>query len=122
MGKDLTNAKVEFQTHVVDIRGVLCARIVHGEDEFGNDLVFILETGYTSDDYNEFLNKLSNINYDSGYGCQNLFGIIWYKNGNFSQRGEYDGSEWWEYIECPTIPDDVRRLDKERDEKLNQIL
>ena len=42
--------------------------------------------------------------YDSGYGTQELFGVIWYSDGSHSRRGEYDGSEWWEYVPTPEVP------------------
>jgi len=42
--------------------------------------------------------------YDSGYGWQELFGIVWYTDGTWSERGEYDGAEWWEHKVCPDIP------------------
>lgn len=45
-----------------------------------------------------------NVNYNSGYGSQHLFGTIWYEDGTWSDRGEYDGSEWWEHRECPPLP------------------
>ncbi|MBV1929832.1 MAG: hypothetical protein KUG81_10025 [Gammaproteobacteria bacterium] len=41
--------------------------------------------------------------YHSGYGGQNLFCYIWYKDGTWSERGEYDGSEWWEHQERPKL-------------------
>jgi len=41
---------------------------------------------------------------DDGYGCQELVGNIWYTDGTWSERGEYDGAEWWEYKKCPEIP------------------
>ncbi len=41
--------------------------------------------------------------YDAGYGAQNLFGTIWYKDGTWSTRGEYDGSEWWTHHRRPEI-------------------
>lgn len=44
--------------------------------------------------------KVANRKYDNGYGCaevdQNLKIVM--KNGDYFIRGEYDGSEWWEYI------------------------
>jgi hypothetical protein len=43
--------------------------------------------------------------YHSGFGSQYLFGTIWYADGTWSSRGEYDGSEWWEYNKCPPIPE-----------------
>ena len=39
--------------------------------------------------------------YDSGYGGQRLFGYIWYAYGTWSEREEYDGSEWWAHKKCP---------------------
>lgn len=42
--------------------------------------------------------------YDNGYGGQCLTGTIWYTDGTWSERGEYDGSEWWEHKERPHLP------------------
>jgi hypothetical protein len=27
------------------------------------------------------------------------------------ERGEYDGSEWWEHNKCPKIPEGLKRED-----------
>lgn len=48
----------------------------------------------------EVLPKLD-FRYDDGYGGQELFGHIWYADGTWSDREEYDGSEWWAYRKCP---------------------
>lgn len=118
-----TNAKDEFLRHISN-REVLCAQIQKGED-YGDDnnqpSVFNLTTGWTKEDWNQFLSDLD-FEYDSGYGGQNLFGTIWYVDGTWSDRGEYDGSEWYEYHICPQIPKELDRLDKVREKKLNQIL
>jgi hypothetical protein len=45
-----------------------------------------------------------NFVYDSGYGSQCLHGTIWYADGTWSDRGEYDGSEWWQNHVCPPLP------------------
>jgi hypothetical protein len=42
--------------------------------------------------------------YYSGYGGQTLFGTIWYTDGTWSTRGEYDGSEWWDHKTRPDVP------------------
>lgn len=47
---------------------------------------------------------LSKIEYDAGYGSQELSGTIWYTDGTWSERVEYDGSEWWAYRCRPEIP------------------
>jgi len=54
------------------------------------------------DNWADFLASLDFI-YDAGYGGQELYGTIWYTDGTWSERGEYDGSEWWEYKKCPEI-------------------
>jgi len=55
----------------------------------------------------EFLQAL-NFEYDNGYGGQNLFGIVWFTDGTWAERGEYDGSEWWEHRKCPEIPEGLK--------------
>ena len=44
---------------------------------------------------------LLDFEYSSGYGGQELYGYIWYKDGTWSDRGEYDGSEWWQHQRRP---------------------
>lgn len=77
-------------------------------DEIDEYDYFYLFKNYTEDEYVEFLERL-NFNYDSGYGIQMLFGNIWFediktKNIVWADRGEYDGSEWWELHLCPEEP------------------
>jgi len=114
------NARQEFINHV-GFRKVLCAQIKHGDGYDDDSKVFNLTTGSTEEDRTQFLNDLD-FDYDNGYGGQNLFGTIWYEDGTWSDRGEYDGSEWYEYHICPPIPKELNRLDKVREQKLNQIL
>ena len=40
--------------------------------------------------------------YDNGYGGAEVHLIyIIFKDKSWLQRGEYDGSEWWDYMKCP---------------------
>lgn len=65
--------------------------------------------GYTIGEYDEFLQKLD-FDYDAGYGGQELYGIVWLMEENtWLERGEYDGSEWWHYQECPPIPKELKK-------------
>lgn len=115
------NLKVEFLNHVQgrellpmhDI--LLCASISHRDNDY------CLTTGYTEYDLEDFL-KTIDFEYDNGYGGQEIFGMIWYKDGTWSNRAEYDGSEWWSHNKCPDVPSYLIRIDKEREEKLNKIL
>jgi hypothetical protein len=98
------NAKAEFLRHIKD-RKVLCADMSHQDCwHYGPSSEFKLPVSYTQEQYDEFLNLLD-FEYNDGYGGQELYGTIWYKNGTWSDRGEYDGSEWWEYQSCPGIPE-----------------
>jgi hypothetical protein len=120
------NAKEEFLSHVGS-KKLLCAKIQKGDDYGANAFgssdssVFNLTTGWGVEDWSKFLTDLD-FEYDCGFGGQNLFGTIWYADGTWSDRGEYDGSEWWDYHYCPQIPVELDRKDKVREQKLNQIL
>jgi len=50
---------------------------------------------------------LLDFEYNSRYGEQKLYGYIWYADGTWSVRGEYDGSEWWEHIVRPPMYRDI---------------
>jgi hypothetical protein len=95
----MTNAKAEFLRHVGE-RQVRCAVIrVDADYEFQDHAQ--LPPGYTQEEYDAFLEALD-FDYDSGYGSQELDGKIWYQDlGAWSERGEYDGSEWWAFKACP---------------------
>jgi len=65
--------------------------------------IFNLREGYTLEDLEVFLNKLKSIHYDEGYGTQYLYGTIWFNDGTWADRGEYDGFEWWQHHACPSV-------------------
>lgn len=100
-----TNAKDEFLAHV-GTRPILCAKLVFEQDDI-NERRYTLPVGYTQEQYDYFLLKI-NRKYDAGYGGQELFGTIWYKDGTWSDRGEYDGSEWWQHQVCPEVPEELQ--------------
>tara|TARA_R110000822_G_scaffold265188_1_gene389168 strand:+ start:182 stop:472 length:291 start_codon:yes stop_codon:yes gene_type:complete len=91
----MTNAKVEIIGHV-NGKDVELIRIVFGKSYGSKQQLFI------NGSLNEVLERLD-FEYDNGYGGQELFGYIWYKDGTWSHRGEYDGSEWWEYMVRPDL-------------------
>ena len=46
-----------------------------------------------------------NTNYDNGYGSIKISGILKVVGKDWwLERGEYDGSEWWEYKTMPIRP------------------
>ena len=112
---DMANAKQELLGALEKVKGVIkCATIKRDRGYWDDDGIYtsspaiLLKEGYTPAEYEEFLEKL-NFEYDNGYGGQILHGIVWLMEDNtWIERGEYDGSEWWVYRECPSIPGDLK--------------
>lgn len=107
-----TNALQEFKQFISVVSGsadIACASINHVDmwnTEIAHECILPLE--YTQEQWDDFLKELD-FTYDSGYGGQELFGTIWFTNGTWATRREYDGSEWWEYHSCPEIPKHLRQ-------------
>ncbi len=99
------NARQEFLEHTRN-KQVLCAEIGKGIYWANPEYLWKLTVNHTQEDLHKFLNFLD-FDYDCGFGGQNLFGTIWYTDSTWSSRGEYDGSEWWNYNECPEIPESL---------------
>lgn len=103
------NAKTEFLQEV-GTKEVLCAHLyfdfISYELEKEINHHFYLKKGYTEADYQAFLNSIDE-SYDEGFGGQELFGYIWYTDGTWSERYEYDGAEKWDYKSCPKIPNEL---------------
>lgn len=78
------------------------------DDDYVKPAPIHLKERYTPEEYKEFLQKL-NFEYDAGYGGQELFGMVWLMEDNtWLERSEYDGSEWWSYRYCPSIPIELK--------------
>lgn len=64
------------------------------------DIMFI---GSSDDKYrinwNDFIN-ISDFDYDNGYGCIEIASnlIVYFKDGTYLFRNDYDGSEWWQCV------------------------
>jgi hypothetical protein len=96
----MANAKNELLLFVKD-RKVIAAVI--GEKSIlkdGSNAKFSFRQG---DNWDTFL-ELLDFGYDSGYGSQKLFGVLWFEDGSWGDRRQYDGSEWWELYSRPDIP------------------
>lgn len=50
---------------------------------------------------------LLGFDYNNGFGNQKLEGTVWFEDGTWAERAEYDGSEWWEHRICPPLPKDA---------------
>lgn len=110
----MKSADQEFENHVEDVKEfnpeikIILALIF----DKNKHLIAHLDLNYSDKGYKRFIQKL-NFEYDSGYGGQNLFGYIWYDDGTWSEREEYDGSEWWAYKKAPIFNDIFKKLWKQ---------
>lgn len=110
-----TNAKQELLRTVYVVK-MKCAKITYNPcclwEVYGDNAPpsksIILKENYSDQDFTDFLEDL-NFDYDAGYGGQELYGTIWLDDGTWYTRGEYDGSEWWQYHCCPSIPEELER-------------
>ena len=112
----MTNAKEELQGILERTKSVIkCAYITttrfnywDDHDNYVEPAPILLKEGHTPAEYEEFLQKLD-FEYDSGYGGQELHGTVWLvEEHTWLERGEYDGSEWWEYMKCPKVIDELK--------------
>ena len=90
---------------------IKCAMISVCTEKYNDDTDTVnveaeLKVGFTKADYDNFIKKLD-VEYDDGYGSQELFGTVWLKDGTWMDRGEYDGSEWWNHQVCPDVPKEL---------------
>ena len=102
------NAKAEF-IEAAKGKTVLCADIAHFLDGYSRNVKYILlPRDYTPAEYDAFLQSLD-FEYDAGFGLQEIYGIIWYTDGTWSSRHEYDGSEEWRQRQVPVIPEYLKK-------------
>jgi hypothetical protein len=101
----MINAKSEFLATVRD-KAVKCVDI----DRYSDGTKSILKIGHTEEEYQSFLATLD-FEYNAGYGWQEVYGIIWFEDGTWMTRWEYDGSEGWEYHTVPEIHDGLKPVD-----------
>jgi len=114
-----TNAKLELERHLASVDKEIVAIEIYLEEylyltqeETENGSWGKIRTVGTS--FSDVADWLD-FHYDAGYGIQQIFGNVWYSDGSFCERREYDGAEWWMHNECPKIPEDITRIGKNGD-------
>lgn len=93
------NARTELERMVGALQ-VKYGRIVIGKS-YADPPIRLEVRFYNHGEYLAMLPAL-NVEYDDGWGGQWLFGIVVFSDGTWLERGEYDGSEWWEHKQLPT--------------------
>jgi hypothetical protein len=99
----MVNALSEYISHIGS-KKVIAAYLEYSPLYLESPKVIPLKVNYSQIDYKDFLWELD-FNYDNGFGWHCLDGHIWYADGTWSERKEYDGSEWWEYKSIPEMPE-----------------
>lgn len=102
----MINAKNEFLNHLNGTPRVKAAVIYKDSWRTSEKEKAVLKVDHSDEDYLRFLQDLD-FEYDDGFGSQELYGTIWFEDGTWSERGEYDGSEWWEHKSCPKIDEQL---------------
>jgi len=99
----IINALAEFVDHIQN-RHLRCVDITYDN---WTDRKIQLRLGYSQEERAKFLEFL-NFNYDNGFGHQYIYGTIWYMDGTWSTRKEYDGQESWQHNTLPEIPAELQ--------------
>ena len=89
-----------------DIKFAFIEHITYGwkldeEDKDDEIVKLFLPSKRTSEDEFKFITELDKIDYDNGYGIQELFGVVVFNDGTWLNRWEYDGSEGWQRNSIP---------------------
>ena len=104
------NAKQELLSKLDEtFLSIKCASI-RIERTYGVTKQIRLPLDYSPEQYEEFLSALD-IEYNNGFGGQQLFGRVWLTNDAWLERGEYDGSEWWNVKKLPNIHEELFNKD-----------
>lgn len=69
-----------------------------------NDIIYIGDLEGNCCTWQEF-EVMSDFDYNDGYGGAEVLTdlVIIFNNGTWLERGEYDGSEWWDCKKCPEV-------------------
>lgn len=116
------NAYKELFDRIDDVQKYIDAINWAYVDCYGTHL--ILPSNRTKEDETAFIEGLKTIDYDDGYGTQELFGTITFKNGTWLDRYEYDGSECWSFNKYPQEPnweERAKRIKKAEEEEMKYL-
>lgn len=89
---------------------------VFGLDE--NDIIYIGTNPNSREPHYscswEKFTEIADFEYNTGYGAQEIAKdlVIIFRDGTFMNRGEYDGSEWWDVHLTFVLPEKTLPLEK----------
>lgn len=94
---------------------LVCAEIEYTADVCSGSQTFFLRKGHTPQDLVCFYDSL-HIEYNCGAGMQHVEGTLWFADGSWAERSEYDGQEWWEWRTRPKTPPQCEFVNAMEDE------
>lgn len=99
----MPNAKAELLTLIEDNGGMSNVEAFEIEVDTGGREVSVV---WRADGAQSFVAATAavDVEYDNGFGVQELYGTVWFKDGTWAEREEYDGSEWWDIKVRPALP------------------
>lgn len=93
----------------------LLAETISDINSSGHDISEIVFIGSEESGHSCTWDKFTSLadkDYHSGYGAQEVASdlIVVFSDGATMKRGEYDGSEWWEYSKPFTKPEATKEI------------
>lgn len=103
----MRNVKIELEK-VLDYRNLTIHSAQlrmhkHNDGNTTKQCEIFLYTDHTAEELKEFWKTLEAMEYNPGYGDQELFGFVLCDKSTWLSRGEYDGSEWWDVQVRPVM-------------------
>jgi len=88
--------------------GIRCAKILFYSDGWSADKTIILKDNY---DHKELIKFFEELDFEYSYGpvCWGIYGTVWFLDGTYADREEYDGSECWRIHRTPEIPKELTK-------------
>lgn len=102
----MTEGKINLLEETLEVlgeRGILPSDVAWvGVDDFLG-----ISGGSWCCTWEEFVDIAQKIDYDNGYGSNHIDMqlVVVGKSGWWLRRQEYDGAEWWVFLETPVRPD-----------------
>lgn len=98
-----TSLEVKCAVIGMQKRGWYCSDSDLISDHWRFEKIIRLPLNWSNDEWVNFLKNL-NFNYAGDeYGDQEMYGYVWFKDGSWLERYEYDGREEWHFKSVPDI-------------------
>lgn len=70
---------------------------------YSDSIHYVLTPNHTEKELKAFLEASFELNYNNSYGARELDGCVFFTDGSWLERNDYDGLEWWEHKTVPSF-------------------